>query len=266
MSRITQAGITPHELDGLVDGDRWRLWRHAEPALVEFGSLGAIRQARGETEDRALGALLRLADARGYDDQLAAVAVLHQLGGSVRTIARHFWHLSDGDIESIVVGAVWEQIRCYAQHARRCHHASVIHHNARKSVRAILLPDTSRTRGRRVVLLSPQSWVFEAVAEQPPESLPLDNFDSREQLEIFLRWASGHGVVEHDDLALLSGLLDLDRRNAEIPKWLRGACSTAAVERMASERGVCAKSIYRARDRVLTKLRDAAPLFLDEVA
>ena len=118
MPLIRQVGITPQELDELVDEERWRQWCLAEPDLAEIGSLKAVRELRGEAEDQALGALLRLAATDGHDDQLAAVAVLHQLGGSVRTIARHFWHLAGGDVEGIVVGAVWEQIRSYDWRSR----------------------------------------------------------------------------------------------------------------------------------------------------
>ena len=128
MPLIRQVGIAPQELDELVDEERWRQWCLAEPDLAEFGSLKAVRELRGEAEDQALGALLRLAATDGHDDQLAAVAVLHQLGGSIRTIARHFWHLADGDVEGIVVGAIWEQIRSYDWRSRRRHHAAAIHH------------------------------------------------------------------------------------------------------------------------------------------
>src|SRR3954453_327839 len=250
MALIRQVGIAPQALDELVEHERWRQWCLAEPDLAEIGSLKALRELRGEAEDQALGALLRLAATDGHDDQLAAVAVLHQLGGSVRTIARHFWHLAGSDVEGIVVGAIWEQIRSYDWRSRRRHHAAAIHHGTRKAVRATLMPDTSRALGRRVVLLHPQSWLFGALAghDEVPSS-SLDAFDSRDQLHIFLSWAIGHGVVDDDDVGLLAALMDLDRRNPEIPKWLRGACSTTSVERMASERGVCAKSVYRARDK-----------------
>lgn len=267
MPLIRQVGITPQELDELVDEERWRQWCLDQPDLAEFGSLQAVRELRGAAEDAALGALLRLAATDGHDDQLAAVAVLHQLGGSVRTIARHFWHLAGGDAEGIVVGAIWEQIRSYDWRSGRRHHVAVIHHATRKAVRATLMPDTSRTWGQRVVLLNPQSWVFEALAEPSDTTgMSLDAFDSRDQLDIFLRWASGHGVVDDDEIGLLDALMSLDRANPQIPRWLRGACSMAAVERMASERGLCTKSVYRARDKVLAKLREAAPQFLDEVA
>lgn len=267
MPHIRQVGITPKELDELVVDELWCQWCLAEPDLAQFSSLRAVRELRGTAEDQALGALLRLAAKDGYDDQLAAVAVLHQLGGSVRTIARHFWHLSDGDVEGIVVGAVWEQIRSYDWRNRTRHHAAAIHHASRKVVRTTLMPDTSRTLGQRVVLLNPQSWLFEALGQPVEESaISLDAFDSRDQLGIFLNWAIGHGVVDEDDVGLLDALMDLDRCNPQIPRWLRGACSMTAIEHMASKRGVCTKSIYRARDKVLAKLRDAAPLFLDEVA
>lgn len=267
MTLLRQVGMTPQELDELVDNRRWSQWCVAAPVLAQFGSLRTVRELRGEAEDRALGALLSLAAADGYDDQAAAVAVLHQLEGSVRTIARHFWHLAGADVEGIVVGAMWEQVRSYDLHPGRRHHASVIHHETRKAVRATLMPDTSRTRGRRVVLLSPQSWLFEALAGHDElTSSGLEAFDSRDQLRIFFSWAIDHGVVGGGDVELLVALVDLDRRNPEIPRWLRGACSMTAVERVASERGVSSKTVFRARDRVLSKLREAAPTFLDEVA
>ena len=109
--------------------------------------------------------------------------------------------------------------------------------------------------------------MFEALVEHDEsDSTSLDAFDSRDQLAIFLNWATGHGVVDDDEIRLLDALMDLDRHNPQIPKWLRGACSMAAVERMASERGICTKSVARARDKVLAKLRDAAPRFWEEVA
>ena len=103
----------------------------------------------------------------GGDDQLAAVAVLHQLGGSVRIIARHFWHAAEGEAEGIVTGAMWEQIRAYDWRARTRRHAAAIHHATRKSVRSVLLRDDSRWQSRGVIPLNPQSWFFETVMERP---------------------------------------------------------------------------------------------------
>lgn len=267
MQSIRQAGVTPRELDELVDGERWRQWCHTEPDLAAFDSLSAIRVLRGQTEDAALGALLRLAATDGGDDQLAAVAVLHQLGGSVRIIARHFWYAADGEADGIVAGAMWEQIRAYDWRGRAEHHAAAIHHSTRKSVRSALLRDDSRWQSRGVLPINPQSWLLEAVEERPLESPgSVTELGSQDQLEVLLSWSLRHGVLAEDDVALLGALVEADRQNPGITKWMRGACSMAAVEQMAAERGVCARSVTRARDRVIAKLRQAAPAFLDEVA
>ena len=267
MPSIRHAGITPRELDELVDAERWRQWCYAEPDLAAFDALATIRALRGEAEDKALGALLRLAAKDGGDDQLAAVAVLHQLGGSVRIIARHFWHAADGEAEGIVTGAMWEQIRAYDWRARTRRHAAAIHHATRKSVRSVLLRDDSRWQSRGVIPLNPQSWFFEAVMERPEAAVErVANLGAADQLEILLSWSLRQGVLDEDDVALLEALVEADRSNPTITKWMRGVCSVAAVERAASERGVCAKSVTRARDRVIGKLRQAAPVFLSEVA
>lgn len=266
MPLIRQAGFTPYELDNLVDGERWNDWRCAEPDLAVFDSLRSIRVLRGEAEDRALGALLRLAAQDGEDDELAAIAVLHQVGGSVRTIARHFWHVAEGEAEGVVTGAMWEQIRAYDWHTRSRCHAAALHHATRKSVRSVLLRDDSRWQTRGVVPVNPQSGLFEVVMERPEVGISVSDLGAGDQLEVLLSWATGHGVVDEEDAALIEALLEADRRNPAIPKWRRGACSMSAVEQLALERGVCGKSVIRARDRVIAKLCEAAPAFLEEVA
>ena len=268
MPSITQAGLTPRELDLLVDGERWRAWCRARPELADYDSLGTIRSLRGTAEDRALGSLLWLATTDGGDDQLAAVAVLHQLGGSIRVIARHFWHAAEGEAAGIVAGAMWEQIRAYDWREQTERHAAAIHHATRKSVRSVVLRDDSRWQSRGVVPLDPQSWFFEAVAMEGPDiaDAGLTGLGPQDELRILLLWSLREGVLEDDEVALLESLIEADRANPRITRWMRGACSVSAVERAASARGVCAKSVTRARDRAIAKLRQAAPNFLDEVA
>jgi hypothetical protein len=267
MSVITQAGVTPRELDSLVDGERWRAWCRARPELAAFDSLASIRRLRGTAEDQALGSLLWLAATDGGDDELAAVAVLHQLGASIRIIARHFWYAADGEADGIVAGAMWEQIRAYDWRERTGRHAQAIHHATRKSVRSVLLRDPSRWQTRGVILLNPQSWLFEAVTERPlAEELRVTDLGAQDELQALLHWALRTGVLQDDEVALLNELIDSDRDNPRITKWMRGACSTSAVELAASARGVCAKSVTRARDRAIAKLRVAGPNFVDEVA
>jgi hypothetical protein len=267
MPSITQAGVTPRELDSLVAGERWRAWCRIRPELAAFDSLATIRLLRGRAEDQALGALLWLAATDGGDDQLAAVAVLHQLGGSVRVIARHFWHVAAGEAEGIVAGAMWEQIRAYNWRDRTERHAQAIHHATRKSVRSVLLRDDSRWQSRGVLPLDPQSWFFEAALDWPGHADEgLTRLGSEDELQVLLLWSLREGILGEDEVALLESLIESDRANPRITKWMRGACSVSAVERAASARGVCAKSVTRARDRAIAKLRQAVPVFLDEVA
>lgn len=267
MPSITQAGVTPRELDSLVDVEVWRAWCRARPELAAFDSLATIRRLRGAAEDQALGALLWLAATDGGDDQLAAVAVLHQLGGSVRVIARHFWHAADGEADGIVAGAMWEQIRAYNWRERTGRHAQAIHHATRKSVRSVVLRDDSRWQSRGVIPLDPQSWFFEAALDEPGQADDgLGSLGPQDELQVLLLWSLREGVLAEEEVALLESLVESDRANPCITKWMRGACSVSAVERAASTRGVCAKSVTRARDRAIAKLRQAVPIFMDEVA
>ena len=267
MPRIRHAGVTPQQLEQLVGLDRWGEWRVAEQDLGGCSSIAEIAALRGIAEDRAIGALLRLAAKDGGDDQLAAVAVVHQLGWSIGVIARNFKHVAYDEPEGIVVGAMWEQIRAYDWRNHTSHHAARLHHTTRKSVRALLLRDPSRWQSRGIVPLDPQGHFLQSVIDDRPlGGLEVAGLGSGDELDVLLTWAIRTGVMDRQDLQLLQSLVEADRSNPDITKWLRGPCSIAAVEQIAAERGVCRKSVLRARDRVLAKLRAAAPAFLEEVA
>lgn len=267
MPDIRHAGITPQQLEALVRADRWQDWGRVEPALAVYTSISKIAPLRGEIEDRVLGAFLRLAAKDGGDDQLAAVAVVHQLGWSVRVIARNYRHVADDDLEGVVVGALWEQIRKYDWQAHESHHAVRLHHTTRKAVRELLLRDPSRWQSRGVVLLDPQGYVLQSVVNcRPPRSIEVADLGPGDELDVLLTWAIRAGVLGRRDQQLLTSLVEADRSNSTIPLRLRGPCSVAAVEQVAADRGVCRKSVIRARDRALTKLRAAVPKFLEEVA
>src|SRR3954447_25976946 len=94
----------------------------------------------------------------------------------------------------------------------------------------------------------------------------LTSLGPQDQLQVLLLWSVRKGVLEDDEVALLESLVEADRANPLITNWMRGACSMSAAERAASARGISAKSVTRARDRAIAKLRQAAPIFLDEVA
>ena len=199
----------------------------------------------------------------------ASGIVLRKLAAlsSVGVIARNFRHVANEDADGVVVGAMWEQARAYDWRTYKSHHAIRIHHATRKSVRALLLRDPSRWQSRGVLPLDPHGRFLQSVLdERPAITSAIAGFGSGDELDVLLGWAVSAGVLSREDLQLLRSLIEADRSGPTRPLRLRGPCSLAAVEQVAAERGVCGKSVLRARDRALSKLRAAAPRFLEEVA
>lgn len=266
MAPIRQLGISPEELDEIVTRDRWSAWCAAEPVLSNVAGLRELRALRGEQEDPLLGALLRLASQRGADDSLAAVAVAHQLGGSIRTIARRFWRMTDEDIEAIVAASLWAEIRDFDFVMKTRHFGASLTYGTRRAVRQTLASGHSGYVDGVVVPVDPQAWVFDTHAEPVSLHDGIDELDSRTELHRLLSWALDRGHLHDGDVGLLMTLVASDRDNPTITKWLRGACSVAAVTQVAEERGVSVKSVTRARDRVLDRLRQVAPEYIQNVA
>jgi hypothetical protein len=266
MAPIRHLGVSPDELDELVAQGQWRQWCAAEPVLKEVAGLKELRTLRGEREDRLLGALIRLASRSGADDPLAAIAVTHQLGGSICTIARRFWRMTDEDIEEIVTASMWAEIRSFDWRKRTEHFGASLTYATRRAVRRALASGHSGYVEGVVVPVDPQTWLFEALAGEAALETSAEEADSREELHRFLTWALEQGHLEDDDVRLLLTLVAADRDNPAITKWLRGACSVAAVALVAEQQGVCAKSVTRARNRVLDRLRQIAPAYVQVVA
>jgi hypothetical protein len=264
MQQIKQGGLTPAKLDELVQGDCWRRWCEAEPALATVSSLQDLRELRGEPEDRILGALIRLAAKDGGDDDLAAVAVMHQLGGSFRLMAIQLQNVAGRDVDGLVAGAAWEQIRTFPWRRRTRHYAASVIRDTRRSVVTTLMPDRTRAGVDRTVSVDPQSWLFEAVVEHAESCAgqPVAA-DSAHELTRFLSWAVEGGFVQEQEVDLLIELMAADRTDETIPRWNRGACSISAAAQVAERRGVCVKTVFRRRDRVIARLRDVVPQYVE---
>lgn len=265
MSRLLQLGLTEQELDDLVNGSCWERWCATEPAMRELESLAALRELRGQDEDRFLGALLRIASRSGGDDQLAGIVVVHQLGGALRLLCRRYWHLAGAEVEEMVVAAIWEQIRAFDPADRAAQFGSFLIYRTRRAVRRAALANRA-TGTAEVVPLDPQSWAYEAAMERAVLETEGPPLEAADELSRLLTWAVSTRRLAPEDARLLVTLASADRSNTNRTKWMRGACSTAAVTQVAAERGVCTKSVSRARDRALDRLRAAIPAYLEEVA
>lgn len=266
MAPIRQLGVSPHELDAIVAHDHWKQWCTAEPVLNEVSGLHELRTLRGEREDPLLGALVRLASRTGGDDQLAAIAVTHQLGGSIRSIATLYWRMTDEDIEEIVTATMWAEIRSFDWRRHTEHFGGSLTHSTRRAVRRLLTSGHCSHVDQMVIPVDPQTGIFDALAEHAARGTTTETNDPREELRRLLRWAVEQGHLQEDEVSLLLRLVAADRDNPTITKWMRGACSVAALAQVAAEQGVCAKSIARARNRALGRLRQVAPTYLQDVA
>lgn len=266
MLSIAQVGVTPAELNEIVEGEVWSRWCVAEPDLAQVRSLTELDLLRGSATDGPLGALVRLAAMDGGDDELAGIAVVHQLRGGVRRLVRQFRNLTD-DVEAVVIGALWEQIRTFPWRRRTRSHAANLIYDTRTAVTALLLPGRTRGGGQPIVLIDPQSWVMDALAgaEVPTAS---DTDCAVEDLADLLGWAVKNGVVTTADARLLVELVGAGREEHRdpCPPWSRGACSLKAATKVAKRRGQCTKTVIRQRDQIVTRLRATAPQYLAEAA
>ncbi len=267
MSSIIHVGIPPSNLAEMVDGEIWDRWLRAEPALAAVNSLTELDALRGSATDGPLGALVRLAARDSGDDEMAGIAVVHQLEGGVQQLIRQFRNLTD-DIETVVIEALWEKIRTFPWQRRAQSYAANLVYDTRATVVALLLPDKTRRGPEPVVFIDPQSGLLDVVAGSTGTDTDEDLCDARDQLADLLSWALATNAITPEDARLLVELVLADRGalDTESPQRARGACSVAAVAKVAQHHGLCTKTVFRRRDQALASLRASAGRYLSEVA
>ena len=267
MLPIAHVGLSPESLWSIVREDRWSTWTAVEPVLLDIDCLQDLRSRRGSDEDPLLGALLHLAAVDGGNDELAAIAVVHQLEPAVQKLVCQFRNLAGNDVDGVVIGALWVAIRAFAWRTRRRSFAAALIHDTRAGVLSLLLPDHTRTGTRKVTFFDPLSPFLGVLAERSSGTNTANGIELDELADL-LRWALASGVVSRADAKLLLELVDADRRNRSLtsPQWSRGPCSVAAVHVVAARRGVNPRTITRSRDAVIARLRQATRAYIAEVA
>ncbi len=257
MLPMTYAGISPTELQERVEGKVWSRWCASEPDLAQVRSLADLDSLRGRAAtDGPLGGLLRLAAIDGGNEPLAAVAIMHLLKGGVGRVIRSYGDLSP-DIETVVVGALWERIRTFPT-ARRTHaYAASLILDTRKQVRRMLLPD------RRTTPIAPDTPALFMAGDLAcgPDRAMVEVID-------LLGWALAARAIEPCDARIVLELLAAGHEvdGTQPRKALSGCCTTAARVRVATSYGISDRAVSRRRDRALARLRAAVPTYLAEVA
>src|ERR1035437_2680048 len=116
MSSTQHLGLTwPALVERVERSGRWPAWVTAEPALASVGGLDEVALIAADRDhpgdaDVLLGALVRLGAVDGGNDQDAAGAVALLLANGADQLAGQLRNLS-GDIDQIVAGQVWLQVR-----------------------------------------------------------------------------------------------------------------------------------------------------------
>lgn len=287
MSPTHLLGITWTELAArLVAGDALDCWARREPALR--GLAGADHVAAiahggldSDRTDALIGALVRLGAVDGGNEQDAALLVAHLLANGARKIALQLADLS-ADIDVVVAGALWIQIRTFAWRQRHRAYAKSLLLDTRHAVLAELRPYRSRAGIDMVIAADPtpsglltgfgratHDPLWAARADGLGSRLPgapgdVEGQDAGTELAELLSWATRRGVISHSDAQLLTELtatahlVDVTAR--------RGRNVAAEISRVATRHGVHERTVRRRRDRAMAALQSARADYLADVS
>ncbi|HEY3713175.1 MAG TPA: hypothetical protein VGL39_01510 [Jatrophihabitantaceae bacterium] len=217
-----------------------------------------------------LGALVRIATIDGGGDEDAAVLTAHLLGTGTGRLAVQLRDLS-ADIDELIAGALWIQIRTFPWRRRTRAYAKSLLLDTRTAVLAELRPYRSRAGSTRVVVQEPSLFAETSAPGMSSALGPQDGSggaDGRTDLLDLLGWAHASGAIDRSDAALLLDLVAAahrtDAQADRVPR--RGLNAAADISLVAARWGVNEKTIRRRRDRVLGVLRDARGDYLAAVA
>ncbi len=279
MSPTDSLGVTWPALTERVDPVRGLdRWAAAEPALAGIGTVGELAEIVHDGGDRAradelLGALVRLGAVDGGDEEDAALLVAHLLGNGTRKLALQLRDLS-GDIDDLLAGELWLQIRTFPWRRRRRAYAKSLLLDTRLAVLAELRPYRNRAGLDRITLVDPIARAAENHATADCAGLLdrpfLDLHDEDEpSLLDLLEWAQRSGVIDRADAALLIELMraadGMGQADRDVSAG-RGLNRADEVSAVAARHGVHEKTIWRRRARALSALRDASGQYLAAVA
>src|ERR1035437_7287830 len=269
MSSTQHLGLTwPVLAERVERSGRWSSWVAAEPALAsvrrleEVAAIVADRAHPGRA-DVLLAALVRLGAVDGGNDQDAAGAVALLLANGADQLAGQLRNLS-GDIDQMVAGQVWLQIREFPWQRRRRAIAANILMDARRALLRDLGVDTRSSSRGVVVMLVDTTRDSESIYVGSRSQVDQDQHEGpadEHTLVGVLEWATGNGVVTAADAAIL-----LELASCDVAGSVRGLSSAAGINAVATHLGVNEKTVRRCRDRAVRALAGARQAYLRECA
>ena len=269
MSPIQHMGLNWPALEERIErSGRWSSWVANEPALAGLNGLGEVVAIAQDSADRAradglLAALVRLGAVDGGNDRDAAQAVALLLANGSARLAQQLRNLSK-DIDAMVAGQLWLQIREFPWRRRRRAIAQNILMDARRAVLRDLGVDNRRSsRGFEVILVDTTAVgaAHDGGSDTLVDHNPGSELGDELNLLALLDWATGKGVVTDQDAAILLELAGL-----EVAGTVRGLNSAAEIRAVATRHGVNEKTVRRSRDRALRSLVSVRDVYLRESA
>jgi len=248
--------VWPSLVERVDRGGLWSSWVTAEPALASAHGLDEVvlivaDRAHPQRADALLAALVRLGAVDGGNDHDAAVAVASLLANGSARLARQLRDLSP-DIDEMVAGQVWLQIREFPWRRRRRCIAQNIMMDARRAVLRDLGVDT-RLASRGVLVVPVDTTVevpvIDSSSRHPVEFDYAVPVDDELTMAAVLKWATGNGLVDDQDAAILA-----DLATVEVAGTVRGLNSWAELGVVGARRGLSERTVVRRRDRALQAL------------
>ncbi len=254
----------------------WRAWADAQPVLAKVGSAAALGgvvtdQGQQARANELLFALVRVGSADGGVDPKAATFVASLLVPGGNRIIRSLSSLGP-DVDAIVAGQLWIQVRTYPWGDR----PRAVAKNILMETRRTVLADYGAQTARRACLVPVAPPELTDAMDQGPEPV-VDAQVADLALLGLLAWARARGVLAREDAWLLWELVLATDDEAEplAAGQGRGVTSLRAGVRVAAARGIAPRTVERRRDRAVARLRqvsedfeigDASPVYPEGVA
>ncbi len=269
MSMVQFFGQWQEQAAAADESDRWGRWVACQPSLAAAGSATRLGQLVADRSDpaRANAFLLALAQVGSVDggaDPAAATFVASLLVPGGDRMARSLWSLG-GEVEQIIAGQLWIQVRVYPWRTR----PGAVAKNILMETRRAVLADFGASTATSVALVPlPPPEIADVVDQRSPDLA--DEPTADQVLLNVLVWARSRGILTAAAATLLWDLVvlaaDLTPNISSHPTsqpngsdrghgTARGAGSLAAAARAADSRGVSPRSVRRQRDRAVSTLR-----------
>ncbi len=257
MSLVRFFGQLQEQATAVDESGRWARWVAGEPALSAAGSAAELGQLVTDRSDPAranefLHALVRVGSVDGGDDEVAATFVASLLVPGGDRMARSLWSLG-GEVEQIVAGQLWIQVRVYPWRVR----PRAVAKNILMETRRAVLADFGAATPVGVPLVPLPPLELKEVIEQRTADLTTEPSPDQVLLNVLV-WARARGVLTDAAATLLWDLVVLACDSVQcggLPWMARGTGSLDAATRVADTRGLTARSVRRQRDRAVSALR-----------